>query len=336
MENKTDKKYMSVIDTIRQKIMSGEYPPGFKLPGQNILAGEFAVSPITTKRALCELQKSGYIERRSRSGSYVAEKPRVISEVNIVIGDNIENETLWLSEYWEGIESGAQALNIPCQLMKTTNPAFKERVLNGPSTQGVILLSFEDMNIMKQLSTAGIPCVVGEIEARYADYNVYVNRRRLTAALVETMHADGVRKVAFFGNLTQPNHFTASEGYRTAIHDLKQYSPMIYDVDEDNIADKITDLLSSPDAPDGLIITGGGLPFAALPAIRKIKPETKLGVITESKAVLRLKDSAYIASFNQFEAGKLTFELLYNVAAGKIMNATTWFPPFEIMRPDKT
>jgi DNA-binding transcriptional regulator YhcF (GntR family) len=335
METKADKKYISVIDTIRHKIMNGEYPPGFKLPGQNILAGEFAVSPITTKRALSELQKSGYIERRARSGSYVVEKPRVISEVNIVIGDNIENETLWLSEYWEGIESGAQALNIPCQLMKTTNPAFRERVLNGSSTQGVILLSFEDNNIMKKLSSAGIPFVVGEIEARYAEYNVYVNRRRLTAALVEAMHADGIRKVAFFGNLTQPNHFIASEGYRIAIHDLKQYSPIIYDVDEDTITDEIRSLLSSPDAPDGLIITGGGLPFAALPAIREARPETKLGLITENKTVLRLKDSAYIASFNQFEAGKLTFDLLYNVAAGKIMNATTWFPPFEIMRPGK-
>ncbi|MHB9139145.1 MAG: GntR family transcriptional regulator, partial [Victivallaceae bacterium] len=331
MENKADKKYVSVIDAIRQKIMSGEYPPGFKLSGQNILAGEFAVSPITTKRALSELQKTGYIERRSRSGSYVSEKPRVISEVNIVIGDNIENETLWLSGYWEGIESGAQALNIPCQLMKTTNPAFKERVLNGTATQGVILLSFEDMNIMKQLSSSGIPFVVGEIEARYADYNVYINRRRLTAALVETMHADGIRKIAFFGNLAHPNHFTAGEGYRAAIHDLKQYPPMIYDVNEDTLVDEVSNLLSSPDAPDGLIIAGGGLPFAALPAIGRIKPDTKLGVITENKSVLRLKDSAYIASFSQFEAGKLTFELLYNIAARKIMNATTWFPPFEIM-----
>ena len=335
MKPGTDKKYKTIIDTIRQRIMTGEYPPGFKLPGQILLADEFGVSPITTKRALSELQNSGYIERRSRSGSYVAEKPRVISEVNIVIGDNIENETLWLSGYWEGIESGAQALNIPCQLMKTTNAAFRERVLSGPSTQGVILLSFEDMNIMTQLNTAGIPFVVGEIEAKYADYNVYINRRRLTAALVETMHKDGIRKIAFFGNFRHPNHYLAGEGYRTAVHSLNQYSPMIYDINEDTIADKVTEVLSSADAPEGLIIAGGGLPFTALPAIRKIRPETKLGFITENQSILRLKDCAYIASFNQFDAGKLTFELLYQVAAGKITNPTTWFSHFEILSPGK-
>lgn len=333
MKPGTDKKYKTIIDTIRQRIMTGEYPPGFKLPGQILLADEFGVSPITTKRALSELQNSGYIERRSRSGSYVAEKPRVISEVNIVIGDNIENETLWLSGYWEGIECGAQALNIPCQLMKTTNAAFRERVLSGPSTQGVILLSFEDMNIMTQLKAAGIPFVVGEIEAKYADYNVYINRRRLTAALVETMHKDGIRKIAFFGNFRHPNHYLAGEGYRTAVHSLNQYSPMIYEINEDTIADKVTEVLSSADAPEGLIIAGGGLPFTALPAIRKIKPETNLGFITENQSILRLKDCAYIASFNQFDAGKLTFELLYQAAAGKITNPTTWFSHFDILSP---
>jgi DNA-binding transcriptional regulator YhcF (GntR family) len=335
MEHRTDKKYKAIINTISHRIMTGEYPPGFKLPGQILLAGEFGVSSITTKRALCELQNSGYIERRLRSGSYVAEKPRIISEVNIVIGNNIENETLWLSGYWEGIESGAQALNIPCQLMKTTNAAFRERVLSGPSTQGVILLSFEDINIITQLKTAGIPFVVGEIEAKYADYNVYINRRRLTAALVETMHRDGVKKIAFFGNFRHLNHYFAGEGYRTAVHSLNQYSPMIYETNEDTIADKIIEVLDVADAPAGLIIAGGGLPFAALPAIRKIRPETKLGLITENKSILRLKDCAYIASFNQFDAGKLTFELLYRVAAGKIANATTWFSPFEILSPGK-
>ncbi len=335
MKHGTDKKYKTITETIRNRIMTGEYPPGFKLPGQIVLADEFGVSPITTKRALCELQNSGYIERRSRSGSYVAEKPRIISEVNIVIGANIENETLWLSGYWEGIESGAQALNVPCQLMKTTNAAFRERVLSGPSTQGVILLSFEDMNIITQLKAAGIPLVVGEIEAKYADYNVYVNRRRLTAALVETMHQDGVGKIAFFGNFRHPNHYFAGEGYRTAVHSLNRYPPMIYEINEDTIADKVTEVLSSADAPDGLIIAGGGLPFTALPAIRKTRPETKLGLITENQSILRLKDCAYIASFNQFDAGKLTFELLYRVAAGKITNPTTWFSPFEILSPGK-
>lgn len=332
----TDKKYQAIIDTIRQRIMTGVYPPGFKLPGQILLADEFGVSPITTKRALSELHNTGYIERRSRSGSYVAEKPRVISEVNIVIGDNIENETLWLSGYWEGIESGAQALNIPCQLMKTTNAAFRDRVLSGPSTQGVILLSFEDMNIMARLKAAGIPFVVGEIEAKYADYNVYINRRRLTAALVETMHKEGVGKIAFFGNFRHPNHYFAGEGYRTAVHSLNQYAPMIYEINEDTIADKVTEVLSSKDTPEGIIIAGGGLPFTAIAAIRKVRPETRLGFITENQSILRLKDCAYIASFNQFDAGKMTFELLYRVAAGKITHATTWFSPFEILSPGQS
>jgi hypothetical protein len=333
MKNKCGNKYKNVIEVIRQRILSGEFPPGFKLPGQNALADEFAVSPITTKRALLELQKNGYIERRSRSGSYVIDKPRIISEVNIVIGNNVENEALWLSEYWEGIEFGAKSLNIPCQLMKISNPAFTDRVLNGAAAQGVILLSFEDINIIQQLSAAGISCVVGEIEAKHAPFNVHVNRRGLTAALVEAMFRSSINKIAFFGNLSQPNHLIAKAGYETAMRSRKKSKPESYDVNEDNIAEKVAKLLCSHHPPEGLIITGGNLPFAALPAIERINPNIKLGVITENRSVLRLKGRAFIAKFNQFEAGKLTFELLYNVAANKVTQAAAWSPPFEILLP---
>jgi len=63
--------YAKVYEDLRARIESGDLPVGAKLPAQNELAAEFAVSVITVKHALELLQRAGYIERRPRLGSTV-------------------------------------------------------------------------------------------------------------------------------------------------------------------------------------------------------------------------------------------------------------------------
>ncbi|MFA7229876.1 MAG: GntR family transcriptional regulator [Victivallaceae bacterium] len=325
---KQNSKYQQIVDTLKQEILNGVYPAGHRLPGQNALAARLNVSPITTKRALNDLQAAGYIERRSRSGSFITERPRIFNEVNIVIGGAVENERLWLSSYWEGIERGAAKLGISCQLMRPENPAFVDRVLNGNQAQGVVLLSFENTNIMRQLKQKNIPFVVGEIEASHADYNVYINRRRIVTSLVEAMHEAGAKKIYFLGDLKQPNHFRASEGYRAAVHTYGKYPPESFDANEDTITATLDKILTSPEPPDGIIIAGGSLPFKALPLLLKHIPQIKLGVLTENATVLQLQGVAFIGAFDSREAGELTFELLYDVASGKIKTTTVSVQPW--------
>lgn len=73
--------YESVYESIRKRILSGEYDPGDFLPSEPKLKEEFGVSIITVRRALHELEHDGLIERRQGLGSVVldaAAKPVVI------------------------------------------------------------------------------------------------------------------------------------------------------------------------------------------------------------------------------------------------------------------
>lgn len=64
-------KYEVIRQTLADGIVSGQYPPGDRLPSESALVKTFAASRPTVNRALRELQLAGLIERRAGSGSYV-------------------------------------------------------------------------------------------------------------------------------------------------------------------------------------------------------------------------------------------------------------------------
>jgi DNA-binding transcriptional regulator YhcF (GntR family) len=57
---------------IRQKILSGEWPEGERVPSVRELGGELAVNPITVMRAYEGLQQRGIVENRRGIGFFVA------------------------------------------------------------------------------------------------------------------------------------------------------------------------------------------------------------------------------------------------------------------------
>ena len=66
-----EKLYERIADFINEKIISGEYSAGEKLPTEQALAKMFNVSRITSKRALDELAAKGVISRSQGRGSFV-------------------------------------------------------------------------------------------------------------------------------------------------------------------------------------------------------------------------------------------------------------------------
>ncbi len=65
---------------IRQQILSGAWPPGFRIPVEHALMTQFGCSRMTVSKALSELALAGLIERRRRAGSFVS-RPQVLSAV---------------------------------------------------------------------------------------------------------------------------------------------------------------------------------------------------------------------------------------------------------------
>jgi len=68
-------RYRQIYDTLRERIRSGEYPPGHKLPTEAELMRLFEVSRTTVSRAMRDMELLGQITRRRGSGTYVC-KPR--------------------------------------------------------------------------------------------------------------------------------------------------------------------------------------------------------------------------------------------------------------------
>ena len=67
----TPPKYAQVIEELRRRIESGEYPPGSLLPSEHQLSDEFQIARPTVVRALRVLRQDGWIETQQGKGSFV-------------------------------------------------------------------------------------------------------------------------------------------------------------------------------------------------------------------------------------------------------------------------
>ncbi len=65
---------------IEAKILSGEWPPGFRIPYEHELMAQYGCARMTVNKVLSALADEGLIERRRRAGSFVA-RPRMQSAV---------------------------------------------------------------------------------------------------------------------------------------------------------------------------------------------------------------------------------------------------------------
>jgi GntR family histidine utilization transcriptional repressor len=63
--------HQRILSDIEGRILSGEWGPGFRIPFENDLAEHYGCSRMTANKALVQLARTGLIERRRKSGSFV-------------------------------------------------------------------------------------------------------------------------------------------------------------------------------------------------------------------------------------------------------------------------
>jgi DNA-binding GntR family transcriptional regulator len=71
----TPPKYAQVIEELRRRIESGEYPPGSLLPSEHQLSDEFRIARPTVVRALRVMRQDGWIDTQQGKGSFVRGRP---------------------------------------------------------------------------------------------------------------------------------------------------------------------------------------------------------------------------------------------------------------------
>ncbi len=73
--------YLQLVDRIQMQIVSGQYPPGEKLPSVRELAVEAAVNPNTLQKAFAELERSGLVVTQRTNGRNVTKDEKLIDEL---------------------------------------------------------------------------------------------------------------------------------------------------------------------------------------------------------------------------------------------------------------
>lgn len=110
--------YLQLIDIIKQKIMSGEYQPGQRLPSVRELAADAAVNPNTMQRALTELEREGLLYTLRTSGRFVSGDGNMIDGLRMTGAEQRTKEF-----YLEMIQSGFSSEDVRRLLEKAIEEA---------------------------------------------------------------------------------------------------------------------------------------------------------------------------------------------------------------------
>ena len=78
--------YTQLVERLKLRIVTGEYPPGARLNSVRDLAAEAAVNPNTMQRALSELESTGLVYAQRTAGRFVTEDEEKIAAVRGQMG----------------------------------------------------------------------------------------------------------------------------------------------------------------------------------------------------------------------------------------------------------
>lgn len=91
-----------ILEDVEGRILSGEWPPGHRIPFEHELTEQYGCSRMTVNKALTDLVKRGLIERRRKSGSFVTQ-PHAQSAVLEIHDIEAEVRSLGLPYRYERI-----------------------------------------------------------------------------------------------------------------------------------------------------------------------------------------------------------------------------------------
>lgn len=94
--------HQRILADISERILSGEWPPGHRIPFEHELTEQYNCSRMTVNKALSQLAKAGLIERRRRSGSFVR-RPQSQAAVLEIHDIRVEVEALGLPYRYERV-----------------------------------------------------------------------------------------------------------------------------------------------------------------------------------------------------------------------------------------
>ncbi|RYC13992.1 histidine utilization repressor [Ciceribacter ferrooxidans] len=109
--------HQRILRDIESRILSGEWPPGYRVPFEVDLATEYDCSRMTVNKVMTELAKAGLIERHRKAGSFVRQ-PQAQSAVLEIHDIEAEVKSLGLAYAFELVRKAERVASADdCRLL---------------------------------------------------------------------------------------------------------------------------------------------------------------------------------------------------------------------------
>lgn len=159
-------KYWSLLQDVKEKIISGGYQPGDKLPSENQLSAKYDISRQTVRKAFAILEQDGYIYAEHGRGTFVSDQAFKAQN-----SKNIAVVTTYLSDYIfprviQGIER-VLTENGYTIILKTTGNSRKREALYLQE-----LLTKDVDGIIIEPSKSQIYCNHQDLYARFEERHI--------------------------------------------------------------------------------------------------------------------------------------------------------------------
>jgi GntR family histidine utilization transcriptional repressor len=102
--------YKQIRLDIERRILTGEWPPGYRIPFEHEFMTRYGCSRMTVSKALSELTQADLIERRRRAGTFVR-RPKFLSAVLNIPDIRAEITALGRSYGYQLIQCSRRAAN---------------------------------------------------------------------------------------------------------------------------------------------------------------------------------------------------------------------------------
>lgn len=316
---KNNNLYISVLETLKQDILSGKYPFQSKLPSQEVLAKNLNVSRSTLRKILAELEECNLIESHRGSGAFVCNK-NINRYIPFIIPKN--NTSYRLTEILEGSNNYFKKIGFSSLLtIKTDASSKRERelvlkLINEGHKNFIIYPVSSDKNSLfyHKLQQQGynfvfIDTLPEKISCDYVTSSNFLGGYEATKKLIELGH----KKIAF-GSIPKPkNANTIYERYLGYISALKEhnleYSPDNYFICNDINYDDFGSYIVNNTTSTAIFTSTDQLGIILIKEFAKVNKEQ--AIIGFDNTILA--ESFNLASINQdlYRIGQTAAELLY-------------------------
>lgn len=201
----------TIVERLRNEIVSGGFPPGSRLPTRTELQKKFKASVMTVQRALEFLKTEGFVKSCGRNGTFVSENPPHLWCYAMAFPHHPSNVSHWV-RFWTALSHEASRIqhstrrrfehfydmDVPS---KSDYYAKLETAIANQRLAGLIFpvrpFRFDGTPVLEAPGLPrvavmpepykGVPCVSLDHNAfidRALDYFVAHNRRRVAAVMV--------------------------------------------------------------------------------------------------------------------------------------------------------